>query len=154
MEGDAVQVVEALYDVIGPDDVVSSLADVKAAERVRDTLSRVAEPDFEVHMRAPEHGTTELRGRGLNGFRSVWEEWTEPFEFFRIEVERRLDRGGQVVDLVKLTARTRTGGVVMEQDGAAVWTVREGKLARAEFYLQRDEALKAAGIEPGRPAGE
>jgi ketosteroid isomerase-like protein len=29
---------------------------------------------------------------------------------------------------------------------AAVWTVSEGRIARAEFYLERDEALKAVGL--------
>jgi hypothetical protein len=32
-----------------------------------------------------------------------------------------------------------------------VWTLRDGKLARAEFFLQRGEALQAAGIDPDRP---
>jgi ketosteroid isomerase-like protein len=29
---------------------------------------------------------------------------------------------------------------------AAVWTVREGKVARAEFYADRAEALEAVGL--------
>jgi len=34
----------------------------------------------------------------------------------------------------------------VEQIDAAIWTVREGKIARAEFYTDRDEAFRAAGI--------
>jgi ketosteroid isomerase-like protein len=154
MGDEALRMVEDLYDVLGSDDVVAALADDDANRRMRETLDRVATADFEVRMRAPGHlGTTELRGRGAQGFRSIWEEWTGPFELFQIELERRFDRGDQIVDLVKLKARTRTGGVPMEQAGAAVWTLRDGRLAKAEFYLQRDEALQAAGIDPGRPGG-
>ena len=31
--------------------------------------------------------------------------------------------------------------------GADVWTVREGKIARIEFFSHRSEALKAVGLE-------
>jgi ketosteroid isomerase-like protein len=152
MGDEALRMVEDVYEVLGSDDVVAALADDDVNRRMRETLDRVATADFEVRMRAPGHlGTTELRGRGADGFRSIWEDWTGPFERFHIELERRFQRGDQIVDLVRLSARTRTGGVAMEQDGGAVWTLREGKLARAEFFLQRGEALQAAGIDPDRP---
>jgi ketosteroid isomerase-like protein len=53
------------------------------------------------------------------------------------------------VSLVKITGRTQTGGVELSQPAAAVWTVRGGKLARAEFHLDRERALRAAGLDPG-----
>lgn len=31
--------------------------------------------------------------------------------------------------------------------GAAVWTIRNGKIVRAEFYPDRAEALEAVGLE-------
>jgi ketosteroid isomerase-like protein len=30
--------------------------------------------------------------------------------------------------------------------GAAVWTVRDGKIARASFYPNREDALRAVGL--------
>jgi ketosteroid isomerase-like protein len=30
---------------------------------------------------------------------------------------------------------------------SAVWTVRDGKIAHMEFYLDHSEALKAVGLE-------
>jgi ketosteroid isomerase-like protein len=30
---------------------------------------------------------------------------------------------------------------------AAVWTVRDGKIAHVDFYLNRPDALKAVGLE-------
>jgi ketosteroid isomerase-like protein len=32
-------------------------------------------------------------------------------------------------------------------DNAAIWSFRDGRLARAAFYIDRAEALKAVGLE-------
>jgi ketosteroid isomerase-like protein len=34
----------------------------------------------------------------------------------------------------------------VELRGASIWTVRDGKVARAEFYTNRDQAFEAVGI--------
>lgn len=35
-------------------------------------------------------------------------------------------------------------------DGSAVWTVRDGKIARAEFFTHRADAFQAAGLPQQR----
>ena len=35
-------------------------------------------------------------------------------------------------------------------DGSAVWTVRDGKIARAEFFTHRADAFQAAGLAQQR----
>jgi ketosteroid isomerase-like protein len=155
MSDQALVVVERLWNVLNVNDVVAGLADAASSERVRATLMELAEPDFEVSMLAPEElGGTAFSGRGADGFRQVWEEWVEPFEAFGVESERRIESGDEVVDLVRLTATSKTGGVQVEHAGAAVWTVRHGRIVRVIFYLERRDALEAVGLEPDRPASD
>jgi ketosteroid isomerase-like protein len=155
MSDRALAVVERLWEVLNADDVVAALGDEALNVQVRATLAEIAEPDFEVKMHAPaDLGGTAFEGQGPDGFRAVWEEWVEPFEAFRIELTKRIDSGDDIVDLVRLTATSKTGGIEIEHDGAAVWTVRDGMLTRAIFYLRREDALEAAGLDPDRPTGD
>ncbi len=152
MSDQALAVLEELNVALWADDIVRALGDEEADRRVREAFARLAEPDFEVHMWAPaEIGGTKFHGTGADGFRQVWTEWIEPFESFQPQLESRHVSGDKVVDLVKLTATTRTGRVPIEQHGAAVWTIRDGKIARVDFHLNHEDALKAAGIDPDRP---
>jgi ketosteroid isomerase-like protein len=151
MSDQALTVVERLWEELSPDDVVAGLADEAQNERVRVMLAEVAEPDFKVKMQAPtELGGTAFEGRGPDGLRSVWEEWSGVFGSFRVELKQRLESGNDIVDVVRLIATTDTGGVAIEQDGAALWRIRNGKLARAEFFLDPEDGIRAAGIDPDR----
>jgi ketosteroid isomerase-like protein len=51
-----------------------------------------------------------------------------------------------VVSLVAMSGRTKTGGVDVEAAAAAVWTVVDGRLQRVEFHLDRESAIRAAGL--------
>ncbi|SRR6266542_7011160 len=149
MSAENVEVVRRIQEVLGVDDVVAALDDSERDRRVRATFAELAEPDFEVSMIGPDYLPAQFEGKGPDGFADVWTEWTGAFASFRIEVEDVIDTGDdKVVSLVRLHARTRTDGVPIEQDGAAVWTVRDGKLVRAEFHLDRDAALRSAGLAP------
>ena len=53
-----------------------------------------------------------------------------------------------MVSLVRLCGKTKTGGVDVEAAAAAVWTVVDGRLDRVEFHLDREAALRAAGLDP------
>jgi ketosteroid isomerase-like protein len=52
-----------------------------------------------------------------------------------------------VVLIGRVQERGRASGVEVESRGAAVWTLREGKIIRFTIYQSSDEALKAAGLE-------
>jgi ketosteroid isomerase-like protein len=89
-----------------------------------------------------------LRGRysGLHGLRTAWLNWMEPWESYRTEVEDVIDAGGDVVVLVRDYGRRAGMEAEVTLHGAAIWTVHEGKIARAAFYADREEALEAAGV--------
>jgi ketosteroid isomerase-like protein len=130
------------------DNVVAVLEDEEQSETVLATLAEHAAPDFECVLVAPHY--TGSGGRitfpGVEGFRDAWLEWTAPYETYAVEVEDMIDAGDRVVTLARQRATTRIGGVRMEEDTAAVWTVRDGKLAGVEFHLDRERAMKAAGL--------
>jgi len=84
--------------------------------------------------------------QGLQGFADSWRDWLEPWESYYIEAEEFIDAGEEVVSLTRVLAQTTRDSVAVEHRPAAVWSVREGKIVRVRFYLERDEALEAAGL--------
>ncbi len=105
------------------------------------------ESDFEVEFIASEAGAS-IRpvSRGPQGFAEGWRDWLEPWESYSIEIEEVIDAGDDVVSLVRVQARTARDAVPVEHRPAAVWSVRDSKIVRVRFYLERDEALEAAGL--------
>lgn len=146
MSAEVVRVVEQIQNALGMDDVVAAIDDDQREARVRQTLMELAEPDFEVVMVGPAYLGATIETSGADGFREAWTDWTSPFESYRIDLERMIDTGDQVVSLVTMCGRTRTGGVEVEAPGAAVWTVVDGRLHRVEFHLDRQVAMRAAGV--------
>ena len=62
-------------------------------------------------------------------------------------VEDVIDAGdGRVVVLTRDHARPKGTDAEVSFTGAPVWTMRDGKVARIEFYWSREEALKAAAL--------
>ena len=86
-------------------------------------------------------------GHGLSELATAWREWMRPWEAYRTEVEGFVDAGeDRVVVLVRDYGRLRGSANEVETVGGAVWTVRDGRIARIEFFLDRRKALEAAGL--------
>jgi ketosteroid isomerase-like protein len=148
MSAEAVRIVAQIQATLVGADVVAALDDEEMDRQVRATFDELAAPDFEVVMVGPDYLPAVQQENGLPGFDKAWRDWTSPFESFQIVLEDMIDAGEKVVSLVRQTGRTKTGGVEIEASAAAVWTVTDGKLQRVEFHLDRDAALRAAGLEP------
>jgi ketosteroid isomerase-like protein len=147
--GGNVDKVRAIHEVLmGPKGAIRDAPEEVAL--IAEVLRQVAEPQFECAMIGPDESFQNVE-RGTEGFFSAWTDWLSPFEEFRIEVERTIDAGEDVVDLVRQVARTVRGGVPVETEGAAVWRFRSGRLQRVEFHLDRAAALRIAGLEPPAP---
>ena len=84
---------------------------------------------------------------GLDGLRDVWREWLAPGPTYRMEPEDVIDLGDTVLLLAHVFGRLGGSQAEVENTVASVWTVRDGKIARVEFYVDRTEALKAVGLE-------
>jgi ketosteroid isomerase-like protein len=72
----------------------------------------------------------------------------EAWEERRLEPERFIDAGDDVVVLLHEYRRGRGSGVELETDTAVVFSVREGLVVRVQGYMDRGAALEAVGL-PG-----
>jgi ketosteroid isomerase-like protein len=85
--------------------------------------------------------------RGHDGVRSYIAQVYEAFEDYRPEVERLIDAGDKVITLAIEHGRGRGSGATVEARRTAhVWTMRANKAIRLDLYLDRAEALEAAGL--------
>lgn len=83
---------------------------------------------------------------GHRGVRE-WDAWLgESFEERHVEVERLIDCGDGVLALVVVHTRGRGSGAEAQTPMAHLWRLRDGKGILVKFYLDRDEALEAAGL--------
>jgi hypothetical protein len=51
-----------------------------------------------------------------------------------------------LITLDVVRAKGKGSGVHTEARGAMLWTLHEGKIARAKMFQTKDEALAAAGV--------
>ncbi|MGA8805580.1 MAG: nuclear transport factor 2 family protein [Solirubrobacterales bacterium] len=84
---------------------------------------------------------------GHEGVRTFWRTWFAAWETVDFQYEEFIDAGDQVLCILSQRMRGRTSGVELEWSSyAQVWTIREGKVIRVEFFANREEALEAAGL--------
>ena len=85
--------------------------------------------------------------RGREGWARFWREFSDAWEWWRLEVDEIIDAGGeQVVVMARAVGRAKASGLDLSQEEAHVWTVRDGKAAVGRSYLSRADALRAAGL--------
>jgi ketosteroid isomerase-like protein len=78
---------------------------------------------------------------------------TQEHALVRIEIERLVETGDQVVAFAERQMRWReTGELADASPSDAVMTIRGGKVARWQLLRDRQEALRLAGLEPTEPA--
>jgi ketosteroid isomerase-like protein len=140
--------VELVRGILGPfeqgdltpifrDDTIWAAARVALA----DTLAR----DFECEFVRDDVGRAAFSG--IDGLRAAWVDWLSPWESYHAVVEDVIDaKDGRVVVLTRDRACPKGAEAEVYFVGAPVWTVREGKIARIEFYWNRAEGLAAAGL--------
>ena len=84
---------------------------------------------------------------GHDGVRELWTEAKRVFGGFKNIPERMFDAGDRVVAFVRIEGVGAKSGVAVEARIAHVHTIRDGKVIRVESFEDRDEALRAAGLE-------
>jgi ketosteroid isomerase-like protein len=97
-------------------------------------------------------GPSPGRWLGLAGMSEAWSLWLNAWEGLRSDVEeiRELD-AEQVLVLMRLSGRGKTSGVELGQVNAgiaAVYEIRDGKVAKIVVYWDRDRAFADLGLAP------
>ena len=84
--------------------------------------------------------------RGHAGFRSWFAETEVAFETLSTELTEFRDLGDRVLGFGRVHARGRESGVELDSATGWLFTLRVGKIVRAEGYLDPAKALEAAGL--------
>jgi ketosteroid isomerase-like protein len=95
-------------------------------------------------------GAADLDGawRGIDGMWSAVVEWLRSWQLIRLEAEEFVELGDRVLVLTRQSGRGKHSGVLLDRELGDLFTFRDGKIVRLESYWNRDEAVRAAGLEP------
>jgi ketosteroid isomerase-like protein len=84
--------------------------------------------------------------RGVQGITEWLADFAEAWDNYAMELERVIDVGDRVVSLFRIRAVGAGSGVPVERGDAMVWTFRDGKLARLDYFNDQGQALEAVGL--------
>ena len=130
-------------------------ANVQIVRRVYDALADPGEdatalwdPDVEFDVSRDIWGAVMGGGhyRGVEGVRAWMLDLYAAWEQMDIDLEELIEAGDDVVAVIRVAGRGRVSGIEMEYRPAGVWTIRDGRIVRVVWFVDRDEALEAAGI--------
>ena len=125
-------------------DLVERFSDDDSWAAFSAALSPAFAPDFES---ANALLGIDRKYTGMDGFRALWLDWLAPWATQRVEVKEGVDLGDRVLVLAEVTATFPGSTKGVKSATGGVWTVRDGRVTRVEFYPDHAEALKAVGLE-------
>jgi ketosteroid isomerase-like protein len=144
LPGVSKQNVELVRRQIGDVDLAQVLRDHDAwATRLAD-IEPFFKDDFEFVVAVPGEPVT---GRGFDEFRRLFLDWLEPWETYQPNIEQILDLGDRVVVLGHDRGRIKGADRDVEARGLVLYHFEDEKVARIEYYLDRTQGLRAAGLK-------
>jgi ketosteroid isomerase-like protein len=102
----------------------------------------------DIDYRAVE-GALDDRGpmHGKDAVRAYVQDWLDMFDDFKVEPMELIDAGeDQVIAVGRISGRAKLSGVETDLTSAALYTIRDGKIARGREYWTKEQALEAAGL--------
>jgi ketosteroid isomerase-like protein len=107
-------------------------------------LLELIDDDVEV---IPRRSATEGAFRGPAGVRAFLADNRESFDRFETQYEEINDLGdGRVLAIGTILVRGRGSGIEMKVPSAVIATFRDGRVLSFRDYVERDQALAAAGL--------
>jgi hypothetical protein len=147
MSQENVEVVRGWLSLWEGVDAVAVIRDDAAWTRWKAEIEAFVEPDCAFAWIALGQ---RVEATGLDDFRQAWLDFFEPWESVRNELDRIVPVSDKVVSLGRQHCRMAGTLHEVELIGAGVHLVLDGRVARADFYANRAEALEAVGL--GGPA--
>jgi ketosteroid isomerase-like protein len=127
-----------------------SQENVEAIRVVYDRLNQTREANRDWYAPDATLDGSRLPGLGVWGFDqfyAAWLEYRDTFDEWWIEVEELLDgQGERVFAAVRDGGRLKASGAEVHQRVFHVWELQGGKIIAQTFFLNRAEALEAAGL--------
>ena len=84
--------------------------------------------------------------RGHDGLMRAWGRWSEPWDQITTEIEEVIDGGDRIVSVHRARARAKGSGIEVDLRCAYLWRFREVKVIHFQNFLDREQALEAAGL--------
>jgi ketosteroid isomerase-like protein len=119
---------------------------MEAFER-SDTEAQLALLDPDVEMVEWPEGPDQRTYRGHEGAVQAWQLWFEAWEWLRNEVEEIVEAGDKLLVCGRTHGKGKGSAVEVAMDAFNVYTIREGKVTRIEFFTTKEPALRAAGLD-------
>ena len=127
-------------------EVVRRLWDAADRRDTEEVLS-LYDPDVELDVTGfPLVATEQTTYRGHAGLRRLFAEWREVWQQADSELMDVIDAGDRIVTVYSYRGRGRLSGLPVEELLATVWTLRDRKVVRVQWFIGREEALQAAGL--------
>jgi ketosteroid isomerase-like protein len=101
-------------------------------------------PDVEFHV-SGAFPDLDAVYRGHDGVRRLNDQLNEPWEQFKLEPDRFIDLGEQVLVLSHFRAKGRDG-IEVRLPFAHLWTLRDGLVVRMDAFAGHEQALDALGL--------
>jgi ketosteroid isomerase-like protein len=102
------------------------------------------DPEAELHEWPEAPGSQSYRGP--DGVRRALEVWFEAWEWMKVEVQDMEELDDRIFVTLRQRAKGRGSEVEVEITSYNVYRFSEGKVTRIELFLNRDDALEAAGL--------
>ena len=124
--------------------VMALMSERPGASREREVLAWFA-PDVVIDMSRRVFNPDVYEGHA--GLLRLGEDVATIWSEFQIEPERIIDAGDRVVVIELRRGRGAGSDIQVEQRSCVVWTLRDGRVVRAETDLAPEDALKGVGLE-------
>jgi ketosteroid isomerase-like protein len=126
--------------------------DVEVMRRAVETFNRggvdAALPyfDHDIEWVGPPEWLDDHLYKGHEGLRKLASQWTESFDEYRLDPERFIDTGSSVVVLLFARGRIKGSGLPIDQEGAWICRIANGKAVHVRVYFSWQEGLEEAGM--------
>ena len=122
--------------------VVNAYARFNAGERVPELWFWHEDAEYHAAREDPDSAVH----RGIEAIRRQVASWFEAYPDLRVDVLDARANGDMVLLWVRFVGHGAASGIPLEMELAHLYTMRDGRAARVVEYMDRDEALRAAGM--------
>jgi hypothetical protein len=155
MSEENVQIARQVFPA--PVDMVAVFENTELLAATRQAIEPFVHPEFETFgdpdyiAMGPDIGIKEgprgLIAKGVDGFITFWRDWLTVWETWSVGEQEFTDLDAdRVLSTYDARARSKTAQVDVDFHPAHLMTFRNGRVTRVELFLNRVDALEAAGL--------
>lgn len=112
----------------------------------RDVDALVADLDSDVELREWPEAPGSQAYRGVDGLKRALDNWFDAWEWMRVGIEDVEEAGDRILVTQHQRAKGKGSEVEVEITSYNVYRFDDGKVTLIELFLNRDDALEAAGL--------